>query len=180
MKRILCDIIQATYRWTPIICRVFWYSRRRFSQKGRSTVDWACWRHKTTAHRGPALKSCIGTRTCSGRPCLNSLVVELFDLYSVTVKFQLAKCKAFTNLPNHLLKSCNESWATPLNLLFSFIFTTQHFPLVDNCLSLPLHKKISCCYVLNYRPVAVLPSLSKVFEKRANSHLYSCLESSKS
>jgi len=29
-----------------------------------STVDWTWWRHKTTAQRGPAPRSCIGPRTC--------------------------------------------------------------------------------------------------------------------
>jgi len=29
-----------------------------------STVDWKRWRHKTTAQRGPAPKSCIGPRAC--------------------------------------------------------------------------------------------------------------------
>jgi len=33
-------------------------------QKGHSTVDRARWRKNTTAQRGPALRSCIGPRTC--------------------------------------------------------------------------------------------------------------------
>jgi len=34
------------------------------------TVDWTRWRHKTTAEKGPAPRSCIGPRTCQGRPCV--------------------------------------------------------------------------------------------------------------
>ena len=56
--------ISSTQRSSPIICRVSWYSCRTFSQKGRSAIDWARWRHKTNAHRGPAPKSCVGPRTC--------------------------------------------------------------------------------------------------------------------
>jgi len=36
----------------------------------RNTVDWTRWRHKIIAQRGPALRSCIGPRTCLGQPWL--------------------------------------------------------------------------------------------------------------
>jgi len=42
-------------------------------QKGHSTVDRTRWRHNTTAYIGPAPRSCIGPRTCQGRPCLKLL-----------------------------------------------------------------------------------------------------------
>jgi len=42
---------------------------KHLHQKGRSTVDWSRWRHDTTAQTGPAPESCIGPRTCWGRPC---------------------------------------------------------------------------------------------------------------
>jgi len=37
-------VVSSTYRSVPIIRRVFWYTYRPFSQKSRSTVDWARWR----------------------------------------------------------------------------------------------------------------------------------------
>jgi len=36
----------------------------------RNAVDRTRWRHKITAHRGPAPRSCIGPRICWGRPWL--------------------------------------------------------------------------------------------------------------
>jgi len=33
-----------------------------------STVDWMRWCNKTIVQRGPAPRSCIGPRICSGRP----------------------------------------------------------------------------------------------------------------
>ena len=41
---------------------------------------------------------------------------------------------------------------------------------------LPLHKKRSCYDVMNYRPIALLPSLSEVFQKFVHRHLYSYVE----
>ena len=39
-----------------------------------NTVDWTQWRHKITAQRGPALRSCIGPRTCQAQPCTHGLL----------------------------------------------------------------------------------------------------------
>ena len=94
------------------------------------------------------------------------------------VKFKPAKCKGFKNLPNCLLKSSSQSLATPLSLLFNFILASEQFPLLWKTASiLPFHKKGSHYDVTNYRPIALLPSLSKVFEKLVCKHLYSYLES---
>jgi len=41
--------------------------------KGHSTIDWARWRHNTTAWMGPAPRSYIGPRTCQSRHCLKLL-----------------------------------------------------------------------------------------------------------
>jgi len=87
------------------------------------------------------------------------------------------KCKGFKNLSNRLLKSCSQSLATPLSLLFNYILASEQFPLLWKTVSiLPLHKKGSHYDVTNYRPIALLPSLSKVFEKLVHKHL-SYLES---
>ena len=61
---------------------------------------------------------------------LQSLVVEPFDVYSVLSNLNPAKCKGFKNLPNRLLKSCSQSLATPLSLLFNFILASEQFPLL--------------------------------------------------
>jgi len=111
---------------------------------------------------------------------LQPLVVEPFDVYSVLSNLNPAKCKGFKNLPNCLLKSCSQSLATPVSLLFNFILASEQFPLQWKTASiLPLHEKGSPYDVTNYRPIALLPSLSKVFEKLVHKHLYSYLESNK-
>ena len=80
--------------------------------------------------------------------------------------------------PPESLVEIMQSLATPLSLLFNFILASEQFPLLWKTASiLPLHKKGSHYDVTNYRPIALLPSLSKVFEKLVHKHLYSYLES---
>ena len=109
---------------------------------------------------------------------LQPLVAERFDVYSVLSYLNPAKCKGFKNLPNCLLKSCSQSLVTPLSLLFNFTLASEQFPLQWKTASiLPFHKKGSHYDVTNHWPIALLPSLSKVFEKLVHKHLYSYLES---
>ena len=70
--------------------------------------------------------------------------------------------------------------------MFNFVLASEQFTLFWKTASiLPLHKKGSHYDETNYRPIALLPSLSKVFEpialllylKLVHKHLYSYLES---
>ena len=70
-----------------------------------------------------------------------------------------------------------------LNLLplLSVFSSTSSQPLLTslqhgNCVNIPLHKSGSSHDVKNYRPISILPSLSKVFEKLIHKHLYSYFE----
>jgi len=98
------------------------------------------------------------------------LVAEPFDVYSVLSNLNPAKCKGCKILPNRLLKSCCQSLATPLSLLVNFVLVSESFPLQwKTALILPLHKKGSYDDVMNFRPIALLSSLSKVFENLVQS-----------
>jgi len=105
------------------------------------------------------------------------LSIEPLDVYHVLLSLNPNKSKGFDNLPNRLLKNCAQSLATPFSLLFNFILATSHFPTAWNIASvITLHKSGSLHDVKNYRPISILPSLSKVFEKLIHKHLYSYFE----
>jgi len=105
------------------------------------------------------------------------LSIEPLDVYHVLLSLNPNKSKGFDNLPNRLLKNCAQSLATPFSLLFNFILATSHFPTAWKIASvIPLHKSGSLHDVKNYRPISILPSLSKVFEKLIHKHLYSYCE----
>jgi len=61
-NRTLANVLSS--RSKALICALPW---------SFTTVDWTRWRHKATAHRGSAPRSCIGPRTCQGRPCWQRL-----------------------------------------------------------------------------------------------------------
>jgi len=90
----------------------------------------------------------------------------------------VSTAKVLANLPYQLLKSCIMSLATPFSLLFNFILATNRYSRSWKIASvIPLHKSGPTYYISNYRPIAILPSVSKVFENIIHNHLYTYLES---
>jgi len=70
------------------------------------------------------------------------------------------------------------SLATLYSLLFNFILATNRYPRSWKIVSvIPLHKSGPTYDISNYRPIAILLSVSKVFENIIHSHLYTYLES---
>ena len=96
------------------------------------------------------------------------LSIESLDVYYVLLSLNPNKSKGFDNLPNRLLKNCAQSLATPFSLLFPTEWKIASV--------IPLHKSGSLHDVKNYRPISILHSLSKVFEKLIHKHLYSYFE----
>jgi len=109
--------------------------------------------------------------------CIPPLIIDPLDVYLVLLSLNLNKTKGFDNLPNRLLKNCAQSLATPFSLPFNFIVAISHFSTAWKFSSvIPLHKSGSLHDIKNYRPIFILPSLSKVFAKLAHKHLYSYFE----
>jgi len=111
---------------------------------------------------------------------LLSPVIEPFEVFQVLHRLNPNKCKGFDNLPNRILKICSQSLATPFSLLFNFILSSDEYPSLDDCDCNTLLKTGSQTEVQNYCPIALLPSLSKVFEKLLHKHIYNYLEHHKS
>jgi len=81
------------------------------------------------------------------------------------------------NLPNRFLRLCCEPLTIPLSLHFNFIISTAQYPSAWKLATVvPIHKKGSYSDVANYRLIAILPSLSKIFERIIHRHIYSYLE----
>ena len=72
-----------------------------------------------------------------------------------------------------MLKETAPSISRPLTNLFNFLITKRHFPSVWKFANIvPIPKDTSCkSSPSNYRPISLLPIISKVFEK----HIYSLL-----
>ena len=77
----------------------------------------------------------------------------------------------------HLLRQCAEELAPPLATIFNNSFRSSMWPTMWKVSSVvPIHKKNSKSEVKNYRPVSLLPVLSKVLETIVVSRLTRHLE----
>ena len=85
------------------------------------------------------------------------------------------KCKSsagYDGLSNKLLKHVREELSPCLTLLINHAFQTGIFPDKLKCAKVtPIYKKDDKYLFENYRPVSVLPSISKVYEKLMHKQL---------
>lgn len=83
-------------------------------------------------------------------------------------------------ISSYLLKMVRKSIVPSLTYIFNLCFETGVFPLaLKHSLVHPIHKSGSRTCVNNYRPISVLPALSKVLEKLINKRLTGYLEKHK-
>ena len=77
------------------------------------------------------------------------------------------------HLSNNLLKNIKYQIITPLTLIINQTITTGIFPdALKTAKVIPIHKKGETTIFGNYRPVSLLPSVSKVFERVIHNQLY--------
>jgi len=83
----------------------------------------------------------------------------------------------YDEITSKIIKSCVSIISVPLSYIYNYSLHTGIFP---DCLKIavvkPLHKKGDKFNVSNYRPISLLPTFSKIFEKamytRLIKHLY--------
>ena len=111
----------------------------------------------------------------------NSPYVDVFNFSSVTVKeihnllenMDKKKATGYDNIPLKILKVAADELAFPITNLINLSIEASCFPnnLKKSELS-PLFKAKDSLLSENYRPLSILPSISKVFEKVFNQQLY--------
>ena len=76
-------------------------------------------------------------------------------------------------ISNKLLKSIKDEISEPLTVVINQSLLTGIFPgKLKIAKTKPLHKKGDTCYFNNYRPLSILPTISKVFEIVVYTQLY--------
>ena len=79
----------------------------------------------------------------------------------------------YDGISNNLLKKIKFAISTPLTLIINQSLNTGIYPDKFKCTKItPIHKKDDCHLVENYRPISLLPSISKLFEKVVFDQIY--------
>ncbi len=109
---------------------------------------------------------------------INQLVLQPENVYKILSCLDPAKATGPDGIGNLILKEAAVAIAQPLSHLFNFCVSMGYFP---DCWKLayvtPLFKKNNETLCTNYRPISLLPCISKVFEKLLFDHIFHFLRS---
>ena len=96
---------------------------------------------------------------------LSNIHISKCDVYETLALIDTTKCTGWDNIHPRLLKHCAISLSTPVTTLFNLSLKTSSFPSEWKAHKICLiPKKGDLHSVKNYRPITLLPILSKVFE----------------
>lgn len=123
------------------------------------------------------------TNQTSFQPCLSSLVLlptdghEIMTIISGLKPSSSMRCD---DIPSNVIKRYAKQLSEPIAHICNRCLYTGEFPnSLKKSLIHPIHKSGSRDCVNNYRPISILPTLSKILEKVINKQLIKYLESNK-
>ena len=98
------------------------------------------------------------------------------EIHNITMRMKSKRSTGHDNISTHHLKMLLPVILLPLRILFNRSLDEGVFPQqLKHAKVKPLHKKNEKHLVTNYRPISLLPSISKVLEKLIHKRLYSFL-----
>ncbi len=115
-------------------------------------------------------------RPIDSRLKIAQLVVQPEDLYKVLSKLDPSKATGPDGIGNRILKEAAVPLAQPLSNLLNYCLSLGSFPDIWKIANvIPLYKKDDPLLCNNYRPMSLLPCISKVFEKVLFNHIFTFL-----
>ena len=88
------------------------------------------------------------------------------DIRTILKKLNIRKATGCDNIPPKLLRIGAEILCSPITYLVNMAFRTSCFPdMLKQAEVTPIYKKNDVMDKRNYRPVSILPTVSKIFEK---------------
>ncbi len=94
------------------------------------------------------------------------------DVFNILSTLKIGKAPGIDGLPSRLLRLCASGISGSLSNLFNRSFNTASFPVAwKMALVVPVFKKGDRSVLGNYRPIALLPILSKVLERHVHNTL---------
>ena len=115
----------------------------------------------------------IPTNNIATGPLLDSISISQHQVYELLSKLDTSKATGPDNIGNMLLKNCAPSISKVLTKIFNLSLALGEFPNSWKIAHIvPIHKKGSVHDYKMYRPVSLLPCVSKVFEKLIFQEVY--------
>lgn len=116
------------------------------------------------------------------RPVTDSVLDDItttpIEVRKILNSLNIGKAVGHDGISNRILRECADSLCFPLARLFNMSLQVGDFPTFWKLANVvPIFKKNNRQRVENYRPVSLLPTLSKVLERIVHSRLYNyCME----
>ena len=103
---------------------------------------------------------------------------DAMEIIQIVSNFKNKTSYGIDEIPVHIVKSCIPGIAAPLSSIINCSLQTGHFPSpLKIAKVIPLSKGNVINNIQNYRPISVLPSFSKVFEKVVFNRMSAYIES---
>lgn len=98
------------------------------------------------------------------------------EIYKIIMSLNNTTAVGSDGISTKILKTCAKSLCEPLSFLINLSFEEGNFPnKLKTSIVRPLFKKGDQYDINNYRPITMIPVISKIFEKAMFSRLYSFL-----
>ena len=108
---------------------------------------------------------------------LDNVTTNVYEILALLSNLDVTKSPGHDKIPALFLKECKHELVSSICSLFNMSISQEEFPTdLKKANVTPIHKKGDIHDVHNYRPVSLLPCLSKVFERVIYNKLYSSLK----
>ena len=143
-----------------------------------------CCKHKAEIFNKYFSSQCTPFQINSSLPPFKKLTNNKIENFTITdneIKLLLqnintSKATGPDNISAKMLKMCSDPLVAPIKIIFLNILKTGIFPSQWKRANVtPVHKKEDKQLVENYRPISLLPILSKIFERIVFKNLYNHL-----
>jgi hypothetical protein len=106
-------------------------------------------------------------------PQLCELNISEFDVLKVIKNLDCSKASGHDNIPPVLLRECCNVLSRPLCVLFNMCLSTGSIPRTWCCANImPIYKSGDAESIKSYRPISLLPIVSKVLERCVYNKIY--------